>query len=58
MKIKSDSVYEIEVLVSPYNSNSLVIEDNDGDLVVLSKEIAAKLLPILEHFVKTGELPE
>lgn len=36
----------------------LLIEDSFGDCICVAKRQAEELIPILQHFIATGELPE
>lgn len=36
----------------------LLIEDSFGDSICVAKRQAEELIPILQHFIATGELPE
>lgn len=38
--------------------SGLLFEDGFGDTIVMDKAQIEELLPILQHFIETGELPE
>ncbi|QHJ79604.1 MAG: hypothetical protein [Caudoviricetes sp.] len=42
----------------PDEEGAICLQDETGEIVYMNKKQAAELLPILEHFIKTGELPE
>ncbi len=50
--------YEGDIWADVLLCGMLWVADEYGSPIVLSKKNAAELLPILEHFIKTGELPE
>lgn len=37
---------------------AVCIQDETGDAVYLDKKQASQLLPLLQNFIETGELPE
>lgn len=40
------------------DDDAICLQDETGDSLYLSQKQATELLPILENFIKTGELPE
>jgi hypothetical protein len=57
---ETDNVYPVEVFThQSIVSNELrLIGDGCNEGVALDQTTAAEFLPILEHFIATGELPE
>lgn len=54
-------IEETEICYKLYinaDSNLFIIKDKFGDYVQLDKHQAEQLLPILQHFIETGALPE
>lgn len=55
---ETDNAFSVEVKIEgSVKSNMLALWCNRKGIGVDQKQ-AAELLPILEHFIKTGELPE
>lgn len=47
-----------ELKVDKASLEGIRIEDMFGDIICISKLQVEKLIPILQHFIATGELPE
>lgn len=57
---ETDNVYPVEVFThqSVVSNELRLIGDGFNQGVALDQTTAAELLPILQHFIATGELPE
>ncbi|WLW41018.1 hypothetical protein IBHPHPPA_00018 [Salmonella phage KKP 3828] len=60
MQLKeTDICWPVRLEVDTYGGTTLdLVEVDDGFRIALDREQAQQLLPILEHFIKTGELPD
>ena len=55
---ETENVYALRISTRPgVKSNELVLEAR-GYKMSLDQQTAAEFLPILQHFIATGELPE
>lgn len=61
MQLKETDVcwpVELEIDTGGFGTTLDLVEVDDGFRIALDREQAQQLLPILEHFIKTGELPD
>lgn len=49
---------ELEIDTGGFGTTLDLVEMHGDFRIVLCREQAQQLLPILEHFIKTGELPD
>lgn len=47
-----------ELTVDKASIDGIRLEDRFGEVICIAKLQAEKLIPILQHFIATGELPE